>query len=271
MSMEPKKVETANKPEKFVTFSPQKDKFGVMKISNLLKPRKFINKCKRCRIANLCLPAKLNKSQLKTYDQLRFKSRTLIPGEILCHQGERQDHLYAIRSGVLKSFTTQSDGKDIVMAFHLPPDIFGWEGIDEEHRSTTIVALEYCNVCEIPLQQWEQLTIEIPGLSLQLLQLVSQKFHLDNQKMLKTLVEQRVANFLLRLMSFYRRLGYPHYLCKLPMSYRDIANYLRIAPETITRTFKLLQKKEIIRLSRSSKHKLYIKNFDRLRSVANQS
>ncbi len=271
MQIQPRSIKITNKTQNSVTFSPLQDGIDVMKASTLLKPRRFTNQGKSCRIANLCLSANIDKATLKELDQLRFTSRTLNPGEILCRQGQLQDHLYAVRSGMLKSYITQSEGREFVMGFHLPPDIFGWEGIDAEHLSTTIVALDHCNVCEIPLDHWEQLISEIPGLGVQLLRLVSQKIRFDNHRTIKTTVEQRVANFLLQLMTLYRKLGYPEYLCKLPMTHQDIANYLRIAPETISRSFRQLQQKGAIRLSKSSKRKLYIKDFEKLEKIANAS
>lgn len=258
-----------NKTQDIAIVSPQQNDTTRVRPSNSLKPKRFTNKCKRCRISGLCISATIDKTKLKELNQLRFTSRTLNPGEILCHQGQLHHHLYAVRSGILKSYITQADGIEFVMGFHLPPDIFGWEGIDTEHLSTTIVALDHCNVCEIPLDQWEQLVGEIPEIGIQLLRLISQKIRFDNQKALKTTAEQRVANFLLQLSSFYRKLGYPDYLCQLPMTHQDIANYLRITPETISRTFRQLQQKEAIRLSKSSKRKLYIKDFEKLKNIAN--
>jgi len=268
MQTKPESHKIMNKTQNIVTFSPHHDGLEEMKIPNILKPKQTTNKCRRCRISHLCITANIDKTKLKTLDQLHFTSHTLNPGDVLCQQGQLQNHLYAVRSGVLKSMLIKPDGKEFVMGFHLPPDIFGWEGINEKHLSTTIVALEHCNVCEIPLDQWEKLVGEIPGLGVQLLRMVSQKVRFDNYKVLKTTAEQRVANFLLQLTMFYRKLGYPEYLCKLPMTHQDIANYLRIAPETISRTFRQLQTKEVIRLSKSSKRKIYIKDFVKLKAIA---
>jgi len=254
--------------QNIATLSPTRDDLSVIKVKNLLKPKRT-NFCAQCRVSKLCITADIDKTTLRKLDNLRFTSRTLSPGETLCQQGQLQNHLYAVRSGVLKSYVNQADGKEFVLGFYLPSEIFGLEGLDDEHLSTTIVALDHCNVCEIPLENWEQLVGQIPGLGIQLLRMVSQKIRFDNYKVLKTTVEQRVANFLLQLTNFYQKLGFPNYLCQLPMPHLDIANYLRIAPETISRTFRQLQKKEVIRVSKSSKRKIYITDFNQLKSLAN--
>ncbi len=268
MQSKPQTHKITNKTENIATLSPNQNKLGVMKVSKFLRPEPFVNKCRRCRISNACISAQIEKKKLKTLKQLRFASHKLNTGEILCQQGELHEHIYAVQSGSLKSYITHSNGRESVIGFHLPPDIFGWEGIDSQHLSTNIVALEQTNVCVIPLEQWERICAEIPELNSQLLRLISQKIRYHNKEALKTNTEERVANFLLQLMDFYQKVGYPSYLCKLPMSYQDIAHYLRITPETISRTFKHLQEKNAIRVSKSSKRKLYIKDMKLLKSIA---
>ena len=49
------------------------------------------------------------------------------------------------------------------------------------------------------------------------------------------------------------------------MTHQDIANYLRIAPETISRTFRVLEKKNLIKIIRK---KVFIHNIDGLKHVA---
>lgn len=236
-----------------------------MGISNLIRGNKTVNKCKHCRISHLCLTANIQKKLLKQYEQFAFKSRLLEPGEHLIRQGERRTALYAIRSGILKSFTTSESGKDYVMGFHLPPDLFGWEAISEKTSTVSTVALDHTNVCEIPLTQLLELIRTVPEMELQFLQLVSQRIHRGNMGLLRTTVEQRVASFLLRLAENYTMLGYPYYLCKMLMTHQDIANFLRIAPETISRSLKSLQQRKIISVT---KQNIYLNDIQTLRELA---
>ena len=236
-----------------------------MHIKKIVRPHRTSNKCKHCRISHLCLPARLNKKRIKQLPQLNFKHCLLKPGQHLFRQGEKLDHLYAIRSGILKSYTIQEDGREYVMGFHLPPDLFGWEGIDSNQLSVSVVALDSSNVCQIPLTQLETLLREIPELEAQLLQLVSKRIKNDNLAQLRTSSEQRVASFILHLISHYTLLGYPYYFCKLLMTHQDIANYLRIAPETISRTFHTLQSKGLINLSKKT---IYVNDLKKLKEIA---
>ena len=223
------------------------------------------NKCRHCRIAHLCLPSGIDKRALKTVTELQFTSRLLDPGEHLIRQGEKSASLFLIRSGLLKSYFIRADGHEFIMNFHLPPELFGWEGTDETQRSYAIMALDFTNVCEIPLAQLTSLTQTHPEIQQQLYQFITQRISHDNTAFLRTTAQQRVVSFLLNLARQYKRLGYPYYLCRLVMTHQDIANYLRIAPETISRIFKNLQKEELITVH---KKKIYLNNIKALEVIA---
>ena len=237
----------------------------IMPTTQVSESRSFSNKCKYCRVSSLCLPAKVDPAAVKKINELKFNSRVLKPGEYLCRQGELSKNLYTLRSGLLKSFTTKMDGQEYIMGFHTPPELFGWEGIDESQKSLSIVALDHSNVCEIPLEKLAQITAIVPELEAQILNMVSQRIRRDNLNLLRTSAEQRLASFLLQTSHQNSLLGYPFYLCNLAMTHQDIANYLRIAPETISRTFRVLEKKNLIKIIRK---KVFIHNIDGLKHVA---
>ncbi len=223
------------------------------------------NFCSQCRISHLCLPGTIQKTLLREAIDLNFHAKLLEPGEHLCHQGESHDHLYLLRSGLLKSYFNKEQGDELIMDFHLPPELFGWEGIDEKQLSFSIVALDFSNVCEISLQKLKEISNKHPEIQIQLLNMINRKIRINNTNMMRTTAEQRVSTFILALSEHYKSLGYPHYLCKLGMTHQDIANYLRIAPETISRILHSMQKRGIITVYRK---KIYINNFDQLQQVA---
>lgn len=237
----------------------------IMPVKQVVETRTYSNKCKYCRIAHFCLPAKIDKKSLKMLGTLHFNSRVLKPGEYLCRQGEHSKYLYALRSGLLKSVTTKKDGQEFIMGFHSPPELFGWESIDEGQKSVSIIALDHANVCEIPVDKIAEITSNIPEIERQIFSMVSLRIRRDNFNLLRGSSEQRVASFLLQLSEYNTLLGYPYYLCRLKMTHQDIANYLRIAPETISRTFKVLQSKKLIKVVRK---KVFLNDIDKLRLLA---
>ena len=219
------------------------------------------NSCTQCKMATYCFPALLDKQTLNDARYLHFNARALEPGEHLCRQGSVTGTLFFMRSGMLKSYYNKEDGEEYVMDFHFPPELFGWEGIDIKQSSFSIVALDYSNVCEIPIEHFKKLLAQQPLLQQQFIQMISQRIRNDNQKQLRTTAEQRISYFILQLANHYKQLGFPYNMCKLVMTHQDIANYLRLAPATVRRILHQMKSRNVLSIQRK---KIYINNMDEL-------
>lgn len=215
------------------------------------------NECQNCLRAPTCLGNNL----------FQFPARMLKRGEHLCYQGQQSQNLYILRSGLLKSYITKPNGEEFVMGFYLPPDLFGWEGIDESQRSIAITALDQSNICVIPTDKMFSLTQTMPQLGGQLLQMVSRRIYQDNVALLRTSAQQRVATFLLQLELRYRQLGFPKQTLQLMMTHQDIANYLRITPSTISRIFHELDKNKIIKIEA---HRIHLLDISQIHMIAQE-
>ena len=202
-----------------------------------------MNVCQRCPRASSCLPARVTLNH-----SFEFESRTFKKGEHVLYQGQSSQYLYILRAGALKSYTVQKNGDEFVMGFYFPTDLFGWEAIDAEQRTISVVALDQSNICVIPTQKLFLLTQNIPSLNNQLLQMISRRIQQDNTALLRTTAEQRVATFLLQLAMRYQVVGFSANPLHLHMTHQDIANYLRITPSTISRIFHQWEKQQWIAL-----------------------
>lgn len=224
-----------------------------------------MNKCMDCMQASHCLLKDTVLPEPTILECFQFQSRILKKGEHLCYQGQQSDNLYIIRSGMLKSYYIKPHGEEFVMGFYLPPDLFGFEGIDETYRSIGIMALEHSNICLIPAEKMQQLTQKTPQLSIQLMRMVSRRIHQDNVALLRTTAQQRVATFLLQFASRHQQLGFSHNSLTLPMPHQDIANYLRMTANTISRIFHEWENKKIIDIR---KHVIYLLNIADIQCIA---
>ena len=222
------------------------------------------NNCLHCPHAAYCLPSHSRGLPIASTD-FQFPSRILKRGEHLCYQGELSQNLYIIRMGILKSSIIKKNGAEYIMGFYFPPDLFGWEGIDQAHRSIAITALDRSNICVIPTVKMFLLTQQTPTLGTQLLQMVCRRIHQDNIALLRTSAQQRVATFLLQLAMRYHQMGFPENHCHLPMTHQDIANYLRITPNTISRIFHAWEEKKLIKIE---KHIVYLLDLINIHSMA---
>lgn len=208
--------------------------------------------CQSCTLRTLCLPLSLSTNNLDKLDSIIARGRPFVKGELLFRQGDSFGSLFALRSGCVKTYSVTDSGEEQITGFYLPGELIGLSGIDTEIFPVNAIAIETTTVCEIPYPKFENLTDEIPELKRQLISSLSKTIRRDMQMMLllsQKDAEARIANFLLDLSTRIERRGYSADFIYLPMSRNEIANYLGLAVETVSRIFSRLQKAQAINVN----------------------
>jgi len=208
--------------------------------------------CQSCTLRSLCLPLSLTSKDLDQLDSIIARGRPFKKGETLFRQGESFGSLFALRSGCVKTYSITDSGEEQITGFYLPGELIGLSGIDTETYPVNAIAIETTTVCEIPYVKFEQLTDQITELKRQLIHSMSKTIRQDMQMMMllsQKDAEARIANFLLDLSSRIQRRGYAANFIYLGMSRNEIANYLGLAVETVSRIFSRLQKAGAIQVN----------------------
>ena len=112
-------------------------------------------------------------------------------------------------------------------------------------------ALEDTELCEIGFLDLEQLCQSIPGLQRQLLRIMSREIARDEQVLMllgKMTAEERLAACLISFAERHERLGGEANMFRLSMSRQDLADYLGLALETVSRLFSRFQEDGLIRV-----------------------
>jgi len=131
-----------------------------------------------------------------------------------------------------------------VRGFYLPGDVIGLDALGADSFPATIVAVTPSQVCKISAASVRRLMGESPFLARRLLDRTSAELAHALTMAGDYTAEQRLAAFLL---SMRQRLGSQTADVKLPMTRRDIANYLRLATETVCRVLARLEQQGQIR------------------------
>ena len=160
-------------------------------------------------------------------------------------EGEPADFAYKIISGVVRTLRVLDDGRRQISGFYFPGDIFGVE-VGEEHANSA----EAVTACEIALVRQSALlkrTGENCVAARELWAQTSQELKRTRSHLVllgRQTAYERVANFLLQ-MSSRQNAGES---VSLPMSRTDIADYLGLTIETVSRTLSQLERKGTIAL-----------------------
>jgi CRP-like cAMP-binding protein len=162
-------------------------------------------------------------------------------------EGEPADYLYKVISGTVRTYKVLSDGRRQIGAFYMPGDVFGLETGDEHtfsaeaisdakvlviKRSALVALAERDN--EVARQLWA-----LTGRELSRVQ--------DHILLLIKTAQERVVGFLLEMAERASNNG----ALELPMSRQDIADYLGLTIETVSRTLTTLENAAAIELPTS--------------------
>jgi len=224
--------------------------------------------CNECSLHQLCLPRSISGTDLEKLDNIIERKKPLKRNEHLFQVGSSFHSIYVVRSGSLKTYSPTVDGQEQVTGFHLPGELLGLDAIGKGHHPCAAKALEMTSVCEVPFVNLEKLTQELPTLQHQLLRLMSKEIFDDQELMLllgKKTAEARLSAFLLSISLRFKQRGFSCSEFYLSMSRNDIANYLGLAVETVSRMFTRFQEDGLISAER--KH-IIIKNREDLQRIA---
>lgn len=207
------------------------------------------NRCEFCSVKQICLPDSLCATDLSLLENLVSKKRQIERGELLFKQGQKLQYLYAIRSGSCKSYLLSSQGDEQITNFYLTGELIGIDGIANALHTLTVSALETSSVCLIPYEQLMALSIRIPSLNRQVIHMICKQAN-NHLEIINQSARQRMVTFLAHLSHRYEQRGYSATSFRLPMSRHDIANYLGLANETVSRLFNQLKTEKLIDISK---------------------
>jgi CRP/FNR family transcriptional regulator len=211
--------------------------------------------CGYCAIHDFQLPVGLSAGDLHTLNASVHDMLPLDRGQTLFPQGRKFSALYVVRAGALKTFVEGSEGDVQILGFHLPGDIMGIGGLINEHYPCTAQTLERSSVCELRYAQLQEATANLPALNHQLMRVISGALVNEQSHLVlmgKQQAQRRLAFFIRRMSDRYARLSRDPLALILPMSREDIANYLGLALETVSRLFGKMESAGILSVNRKS-------------------
>jgi CRP/FNR family transcriptional regulator len=207
------------------------------------------SRCETCSLRSGCLPRALEGSQLAAFAEMARLKRKLQGGTRLFCAGGAAASLYVVSSGTFKTVTVSHEGTPKITGFYLPGDVIGLDAIADGVYGFDSVALEASEVCVLPVSGLLSVASAIPDLLKEFVRTLSAEITRDHR--LLTLLasmdaEQRVARFLLNLAERYHRLGYSRDALFLHMTRNDIASYLGLSSETVSRIISRLQRRGLV-------------------------
>lgn len=205
--------------------------------------------CAECSIQQLCMPSGMNGEDMERLDLMARRRRPLAKGESLYRAGDPLKSVYVTSEGSFKTVVVNAAGEEHVLGFHLQGELFGLDAVGTGQHRCEAVALVDSQVCELPFDRLTSIAIKLPSLQQQLLRVIGQCADHDHdhvEVLTRRQASERIALFVHGLAERYRRIGRPASDFHLPMSRDEIARYLGLALETVSRGFSRLHEDGII-------------------------
>lgn len=170
--------------------------------------------------------------------------RKVRAGEYLYGNGQPFRALFIIHVGFVKICELAVDGREQVTGFRMQGDLIGVESIGLGAYSCDAIALEDGEIWELPYPPVLGACLRVPALQVRLTEALAEEIRRNRNWMLAigTLsAEHRVAAFLLDLGNRLARLGFSPRHFILRMGRADIASFLAVTHETVSRALSRLE------------------------------
>jgi CRP/FNR family transcriptional regulator len=202
--------------------------------------------CSTCAFGSVCMPHGVDKAALAELHCLVEHVGPYRAGERIFHAGDRFGAIYAVRGGTVKTSVTDDEGREQVLGFHLPGEMIGLNAIHPAKYPCDAIALDTAYVCRFSFPALATLAMRFPGVQQQLFRLLSADIGKAALLAGDHSADERLAAFLIGLADRYASRGFSRTALRLSMARADIANYLRLAAETVSRVLRRFRDQGLI-------------------------
>lgn len=220
--------------------------------------------CEECEVRSLAVCQAIGRDQLPRLSALAL-GRRVDTGQTLFEEGDTADDVFTLTEGMLKLYKLMTDGRRQIIGFLLPGDFLGLAfGRTYVYSAEAIIPTA---VCRFRRPQFMDLLADFPSLEKEILGRTSTELAAAQEQMLllgRKTARERVASFLAALARRSRTNGRAS--LELPMSRADIADYLGLTIETVSRTLTSFRREGLIDLP--DKHQVKIVRARELDQIA---
>lgn len=199
------------------------------------------NPCAACAVREMTVCAPLSDDEQRRLYGISTTMK-LEPRKTIFEEGDPAEHVFNITSGSVSLSKSLPDGRRQITGFLYPGDFLGLA-----HNITYAYSAETLNhvcICRFPRKKFEEMLREFPHMERRLLTIASNELATAQDQMLllgrKTAVE-RLSSFLIGLSDRMTARGAAPGMIDLPMGRGEIADYLGLTIETVSRTFTKLK------------------------------
>jgi len=204
--------------------------------------------CADCEIRSIGICAALKPNELERMHRI-VKDVRFAEGQLIFSEGDPAESLFNVLTGAVRLVKLLPDGRRQITGFLLPGAFLGI-ALNSTYAYTAEAIVD-TKLCRFGRREVEGLLKDIPNLEHRLLGEAANELIAAQDQMLllgRKTARERVASFLMGLSRNAKRHGFDDNPVALPMSRTDIADFLGLTTETVSRTFTRLRQAKVIAL-----------------------
>src|SRR3954453_1944850 len=208
--------------------------------------RSSFGRCSACSVRSLSICGALDQADLAEFERVA-RHIHLAPNETLFTVGQAASSVHTLTTGVARLYKLLPDGRRQVIGFALPGDFLGTAPSDR--YSYSVDAVDSVSACRLSMEAFAQFIEQRPHLLLRINEFVARELMLAQDQMLllgRRTAEEKVAAFLVGWRERQASAGDEQQTITLPMSRQDIADYLGLTIETVSRTLTRFEREKML-------------------------
>ena len=202
--------------------------------------------CADCKVRLLSVCAALDGDELCVLEALA-QTIDFEPRTNLFMQEQPANAVYNVTEGTVRLYKLLPDGRRQIVGFALPGDFLGL-ALDDQYAFSAD-AIGAVKACRFSREAFSNLVDEKPHLLRRLHEFATHELRLAQDQMVvlgRRTAEEKVASFLIGLRDRWARISGVSVTVPLPMSRQDIADFLGLTIETVSRTLSQLARDKAI-------------------------
>jgi len=224
------------------------------------------NPCAECEVRGLALCGALEPDELGPLTALT--SEVIVqPMETVIYEDDPAKHLFIVKEGVARLTKILPDGRRQITGFLFPGDFLGLgHGATYGYSAEAVTPLA---LCRIERNRMDELLAASPKLEHRMVSIASNEVARAQEQLLllgRKTARERVANLLMQLVGELEKRKLPIKPLDLPMTRADMADYLGLTIETVSRILARLAQDGVIALE--TPQRVIIKDKNRLAAIA---
>jgi CRP/FNR family transcriptional regulator len=208
--------------------------------------RANFGRCSACNVRSLSICSALDQADLAEFERIA-RHIHVTSNEALFTAGQIAHSVHNLTEGVARLYKLLPDGRRQIIGFALPGDFLGTAPSDRYGYSAD--AIGSVSVCRLSREAFTHFIAQRPHFLLRINEFAARELMLAQEQMLllgRRTAEEKIASFLVGWRERLAHIGYERQTIALPMSRQDIADYLGLTIETVSRTLTRFEREKML-------------------------